>query len=95
VTRPDDPARDEAVRLLEASVRVVLDDPEAAAAMVAGLDLGLDEQTVRESLPRLNLRVETASESRRVLEAYLSILYGFEPAAVGGSMPPDSFYGAE
>lgn len=94
VVRPtDDVARADLVGLLGDSVDAVLADPEAAAELVAGLGVGLDEQTVRESLPRLNLRVESAAQSRAALERYLSILYEFEPASVGGSLPDDAFYG--
>ena len=93
VVRPADDAGAELVALLGESVAEVLADPEAAATLVAGLGLGLDEDTVRASLPRLNLRVESAGESRGALERYLSILYEFEPASVGGSLPGDAFYG--
>ncbi|MFW5743811.1 MAG: ABC transporter substrate-binding protein [Spirochaetota bacterium] len=93
VVRPTDEVGDELVALLDESVAEVLADPEAAATLVAGLDLGLDEDTVRASLPRLKLRVETADESRGALERYLSILYEFEPESVGGSLPGDAFYG--
>ncbi|MFW6293954.1 MAG: ABC transporter substrate-binding protein [Spirochaetota bacterium] len=93
VVRPGDDATAELVDLLDGSVEAVLADPEASATLVAGLGLGLDEETVRASLPRLNLRVENAAESRSALERYLSILYEFEPASVGGSLPGDTFYG--
>lgn len=93
VARPADDAAEEVVELLGRSVDTVLEDPESAATLVAGLELGLDEDTVRASLPRLNLRVVSAANSRVALERYLSILYEFEPASVGGALPGDAFYG--
>lgn len=95
VVRPSDDAAGQLVGLLAESVESVLADPEGAARLVAGLGLGLDADTVRASLPRLNLRVESAAESRAALERYLSILYEFEPASVGGSMPNEAFYGGD
>jgi hypothetical protein len=71
----------------------VLGNPRASASLVAGLGLGLDEETALASLPRLNLRVEGVNESEAALRRYLQILFAFEPAAVGGQLPPDSFYG--
>ncbi len=91
--RPGGDVTSELVGLLRASVARVLADPDRTARLVARLELGLDEVTVRESLPRLNLRVEGASESRDALRRYFAILYEFEPASVGGRLPPPQFYG--
>ncbi len=93
VVRPGDPVASEITDLLRDSVADVLADPDRTAELVAGLGLGLDEATARSSLPRLNLRVETAHESRPALERYFGILYEFEPASVGGQLPPVGFYG--
>jgi len=93
VTRPGDDYAEALVDTLEESVEWVLGNPEASARLVASLGLGLDEQTALSSLPRLNLRVERAERSEAALRRYLGILYEFEPAAVGGRMPPDGFYG--
>jgi NitT/TauT family transport system substrate-binding protein len=91
--RPGGNATDQLANLLRASVDAVIADPERTGRLVAKLGLGLDEDTVVDSLPRLNLRVESASQSRDALTRYFSILYAFEPAAVGGQMPPSQFYG--
>ena len=91
--RPGSHVSDQLTHLLRASVDNVVSDPDRAAGLVAALDLGLDAETVRASLPRLNLRVESAQRSREALRRYFMILYGFEPAAVGGRMPPPQFYG--
>ncbi|HKJ84816.1 MAG TPA: hypothetical protein VKA06_02010 [Spirochaetia bacterium] len=93
VARPGDPTVNMLVDELSESVEWVLANPEASASLVAGLGLGLDEQTALASLPRLNLRVEGANESEAALRRYLQILFAFEPAAVGGQLPPDGFYG--
>lgn len=93
VVRPRDPAASEITELLRESVADVLASPERSAKLVAELGLGLDEATARSSLPRLNLRVESGRESRPALERYFGILYDFEPASVGGQLPPAGFYG--
>jgi len=93
VTRPGDRYDEALADALEASVEWVLGNPEESARLVASLGLGLDEQTALSSLPRLNLRVERPEQSEAALRRYLGILYAFEPAAVGGQMPPDGFYG--
>ncbi len=93
VVRPGDPAAPEITELLRTSVARVLAEPDRTAELVAGLGLGLDEATARSSLPRLNLRVASGRESRPALERYLGILYDFEPASVGGRLPPPEFYG--
>ncbi|MFW6288565.1 MAG: hypothetical protein ACOC2Q_02160 [Spirochaetota bacterium] len=93
VARPGDPNINLLVDALSESVQWVLANPTSAASLVAGLGLGLDEETALASLPRLNLRVEGANESEAALRRYLQILFEFEPEAVGGQLPPDSFYG--
>lgn len=95
VVRQEDDADANLVRLLRESVDDVLERPDETAALVAGLGLGLDAPTARASLPRLNFRVESAAQSRPALERYLGILFEFEPASVGGSMPGAGFYGGE
>jgi NitT/TauT family transport system substrate-binding protein len=93
VVRPADAASEQIVGLLRDSVDAVLANPDETAELVAGLGLGLDAETARASLTRLNLRVESASESEAALRRYLSILHAFEPASVGGGLPPATFYG--
>lgn len=91
--RPGDRHAPRLVELLRTSVLEVQADPERAGELVEELELGLDAATVVASLPRLNLRVESAAESRGALESYFAVLYEFEPASVGGSMPGPSLYG--
>lgn len=47
--------------------------------------------TALAALPRLNVRVESGSQSRSALEARFSVLEGFDPAAIGGSLPDHAF----
>ncbi len=93
VVRPGDPMAAGIAELLRDSVTDVLADEERTGRLVAELGIGLDEQTARSSLPRLNLRVESARESRPALERFYEILHDFEPASVGGQLPPPAFYG--
>jgi NitT/TauT family transport system substrate-binding protein len=78
---------------LRGSVAELTSNPEVALAGVESLGLGLDTQTAVAALPRLNLRVESGTESRESLEGYFSVLEQFDQAAIGGSLPDAKFYG--
>jgi len=81
------------VSVLTESVYRVNNAPQRALAQVDTLGLGLDEPTAMDALPRLNLRVETARESRPALEAYFAVLEQFNDQAIGGRLPEAAFYG--
>ena len=78
---------------LSGSVDELTSNPTQALSQVESLGLGLDAETAVAALPRLNLRVESGSESRVALERYFTILEQFDPAAIGGSLPDAGFYG--
>lgn len=81
------------VSVLTESVYRVKSAPQRALSQIDTLGLGLDEPTATDALPRLNLRVEPASESRSALEAYFSVLEQFNDQAIGGRLPEAAFYG--
>ena len=48
------------------------------------------------AIPQCNLTYLAGQEMRSTLEQYYQVLFQADPAAIGGSMPYDSFYyGAE
>ncbi|MBI9001315.1 ABC transporter substrate-binding protein [Corynebacterium sp. CCM 9185] len=52
----------------------------------------MPEQLVRDIIPRLNLEVVPASESRKQYEEFLKILATVNPDVYGGTLPDDRFY---
>jgi NitT/TauT family transport system substrate-binding protein len=54
---------------------------------------GIPESVAIEAIPRLNLRFLSPREARDELARYLKVLYDYTPAAIGGSLPDEDFYG--
>ena len=77
---------------LAESVAGVLADPAHYAGVVEDLDIGLDAATTVEAIPRLNMGVVPGVDSQLALEGYFGILLQFDPAAIGGELPSESFY---
>jgi NitT/TauT family transport system substrate-binding protein len=59
---------------------------------VAALDLGIDADSFRASLLRLNLRYLDAVQARPMVEPFLKSFIGFDPASIGGKLPDAAFY---
>jgi NitT/TauT family transport system substrate-binding protein len=63
-----------------------------APQRVAALDLGIDADSYKASLPRLNLQYRDATASRPAVEAFLKAFLAFDPASIGGKLPDAGFY---
>jgi NitT/TauT family transport system substrate-binding protein len=63
-----------------------------APQRVAALELGIDAESFRASLARLNLHYIDAVLSRPMVEQFLKPFIGFDPASVGGKLPDAGFY---
>lgn len=61
--------------------------------ILAGEYMQMPAPIVAKALPRLNLRFQSPGEARERVEELYRVLYGFAPAAVGGTIPGDEFYG--
>ncbi|MBR6555348.1 MAG: ABC transporter substrate-binding protein, partial [Clostridia bacterium] len=46
----------------------------------------------KQAIPRCNLTFVKGAEMKTQLAGYLQVLFGYNPAAIGGAMPADDFY---
>lgn len=74
-----------------ASVEAVNADPAAAGALIEQLGI-VKAPIAQAAIPRCNLVSIAGEEMETALSAYLTTLYHFDPAIVGGEMPDADFY---
>lgn len=82
----------------EASINYMKDEANAdqASQMVAQYEITPNAKVAAAAIPQCNLTYLAGQEMRSTLEQYYQVLFQADPAAIGGSMPYDSFYyGAE
>ena len=65
---------------------------EAAGELIARAGVFAQAKVAEKALPRCSLCFVTGEQMREELGAYLEQLFALNPAAVGGSVPDDSFY---
>lgn len=75
-----------------ASIEWVNANPAAAGRLIEENELGFTAAAARQAIPRANIRYIGARDARERLEEYFSVLYDYDPASVGGSLPDDGFY---
>ncbi len=75
-----------------ASVRLLSDDPAAAAQKIEETGIFAKAAVAEKAIPRCNLCFITGAEMRQRLGAFLEILYEVNPQSVGGSVPGEDFY---
>jgi len=73
------------------SVEWVNANPEEAGALIEEAGIMKAAMAVP-AIPRCNLVFRTAVEGKEAMDVYLKVLYGFDYASVGGSVPDESFY---
>ena len=76
----------------EASVRLLSDDPAAAAQKIEETGLFAKASVAEKAIPRCNLCFITGEEMSRRLGAFLEILFETNPQSVGGAVPGGDFY---
>ena len=76
----------------EASINWVLDNPEAAADLLAQYEVIPAAPVALKALPGCNLTFVSGSDMQPMLEDYLNVLFAADPTAVGGSVPDAGFY---
>lgn len=82
------------MRAYRASVEYVLGNPSAAAQLVS--DFGIFSSAVAaQAIPYCNITYIDGAGMKHKINAYLQVLYDENPAAVGGRMPDDGFYGGQ
>jgi len=78
----------------EASISYMKDEAnrDQAAELVAQYGITPNAAIARQAIPQCNLTFLQGEEMRDTLEEYYRVLFQADPAAIGGSMPYDSFY---
>jgi len=75
-----------------ASVSFVNNSPAEAAPLIVAQGLAPDAATAEQAIPRSHIVFMTGADASTAVNAYLNVLYAADPAAVGGTIPDDSFY---
>ncbi|WED22925.1 ABC transporter substrate-binding protein [Vibrio sp. JC009] len=73
------------------SIEWVLENPKQAAAAIERQGV-MPAPMAEKAIPRCNLSFSTPSEIKNELELFYQVLFGFEPASIGGKLPDESFY---
>ena len=82
----------EFLRLYEESVDFVNANPKEAAVMVENAGIIASAAIVERAIPYCNIIFSGAWEAKDKINGFLAVLYGFDPASIGGALPDDSFY---
>lgn len=75
----------------EASISYANENVEAAAELIGKFEI-VNAAIAQKALPACNLTYIGGEEMKSALEGYLTVLFGQNPASVGGAMPADDFY---
>lgn len=86
----------EAVRMFlneyKASIANVLADVDKAATLCETYTIIPKAALAKAAIPNCALTYVEGVQMKNELSGYLEILYGFNPAAIGGALPADDFY---
>lgn len=75
-----------------ASIQKAIQDPAGTGKLAESLDLGVSAQVATVAIPISNFVFIEASRAVPNIEALLSVFLQFDPASIGGVMPPPAFY---
>ena len=76
----------------EASINAVKNDVDTAATLCETYGVIPKAAIAKQAIPRCNLTFVKGAEMKAQLSGYLKVLFGYNPAAIGGVMPDDAFY---
>lgn len=76
----------------EASINFALENTQEAAALCAKHTIVPSEGIALKSLPNCHLTFVSGSDMQPAVEGYYNVLFGYNPAAVGGAIPTEDFY---
>ncbi len=86
----------EAVRMFlneyRASISNVLADVEKAATLCETYGIIPKAAIAKNAIPNCGLTYVEGAQMKNELSGYLEILFGYNPAAIGGAVPADDFY---
>ncbi len=76
----------------KASAAYANENVEEAAELVAAAGIIEKAQVAVKAMPKCNITYIDGEDMKTALSGYLEVLYGQDPASVGGSLPGDDFY---
>ncbi len=76
----------------EASTTFVNASPAEAAPLIVDAGIVPSPEIAIAAIPHCNIVDITGAEMKATLSGYLTVLFGANPASVGGSLPGDDFY---
>lgn len=79
----------------EKAAKFANDDPKKAGEYYSQIEQGPPAAVITASIPRSNIRYESANTAKDNLVKYFEILYADDPNSIGGKMPDDEFYSGE
>jgi len=82
----------EFMKQYEASVNFVNASPAEASQMVAAAGIISSAAVVEKAIPLCNIVFKNAQDAKSEINGFLQVLYNFNPASVGWTMPDDGFY---
>lgn len=74
------------------SIQTVNSDVDTAAGWCETYGIIPKAAIAKQAIPRCNLTFETGAAMKNRLSGYLKVLYDYNPASVGGALPPADFY---
>ena len=76
----------------EESIKGANSDVDATAALCEKFEIIPAAAIAKKAIPNCNLVFQKGKEMKKEMSAYLTILFGYSPASVGGELPDDAFY---
>lgn len=76
----------------EKSVAFVNKDTAAAAKIIESRGILANAAVTEKAIPNSAIVYKDATANKEAINAYLKILYTYNPASVGGALPDDDFY---
>jgi NitT/TauT family transport system substrate-binding protein len=76
----------------QVSTEFTNDSPADAAPLIVAAGIVPSPEVAAAAIPFCNIVDITGAEMKTTLSGYLSVLFGADPASVGGSLPGDDFY---
>lgn len=76
----------------EISAAYTNENPADAAELIAAKEIVAKAPIAERAIPSCNITCIEGEKMKTALEGYLKVLYDFDPASVGGSLPDDDFY---
>ncbi len=74
------------------SIEYLETDLEKASQMIVDCGIFANAAVAKTAIPKCNVRYMDGETMKTAMKAYLTVLHGINPAAVGGSLPADDFY---